>query len=39
MADLSGYSLTFVAQEKAAPDFTVSTVVTGATQGSKITPN
>ena len=39
MADLSGYSLTFVAQEKAAPDFTVSTVVTGATQGTKITPN
>lgn len=39
MADLSGYSLTFVAQEKAAPDFTVSTVVTGASQGSKITPN
>lgn len=39
MADLSGYSLTFVAQEKAAPDFTVSTVVTGATQGTQITPN
>lgn len=39
MADLSGYSLTFVAQEKAAPDFTVSTVVTGASQGTKITPN
>jgi hypothetical protein len=39
MADMSGYSLTFVAQEKAAPDFTAAAVVTGATQGSKITPN
>ncbi len=39
MGDLSGYSLTFAAQEKAAPDFTLSTVVTGATQGSQITPN
>ena len=39
MGDLSGYSLTFVAQETAPPDFTVSTVVTGANQGSKITPN
>ena len=36
---LNGYSLTFVAQEMAAPDFTVSTVVTGASQGSQITPN
>jgi len=39
MGDLNGYSLTFVATEMAAPDFTVSTVVTGATQGAQITPN
>jgi len=39
MGDLTGYSLTFVAQETAPPDFTVSTVVTGATQGTKIVPN
>jgi hypothetical protein len=39
MGDLSGYSLTFVAQETEAPDFTASSVVTGANQGTKITPN
>lgn len=39
MGDKSGYSLTFVATEKAAPDFTQASVVTGATQGSQITPN
>ena len=39
MGDLNGYSLTFTAQEMAAPDFTISTVVTGASQGSQITPN
>ena len=39
MGDLNGYSLTFTAQEMAAPDFTVEAVVTGATQGTKITPN
>ena len=39
MGDLSGYSLTFVAQETAPPDFTAASVVTGATQGTKITPN
>ncbi len=39
MGDLSGYSLTFVAQEKAAPDFTQASVVTGANQGAQITPN
>ena len=39
MGDLSGYSLTFVAQETEAPDFTQASVVTGANQGSQITPN
>jgi len=39
MGDLSGYSLTFVAQETEAPDFTQASVVTGATQGSQIVPN
>ena len=39
MGDLSGYSLTFVAQETEAPDFTQASVVTGATQGTQITPN
>jgi hypothetical protein len=39
MGDLSGYSLTFVAQETEAPDFTQASVVTGANQGTKITPN
>ncbi len=39
MGDLSGYSLTFVAQETAPPDFTQASVVTGANQGTKITPN
>lgn len=38
MGDLSGYSLTFVAQETSPPDFTQASVVTGATQGSKIDP-
>lgn len=38
MGDLSGYSLTFVAQETAPPDFTQASVVTGANQGSKIDP-
>ena len=39
MGDLNGYSLTFTAQEMAAPDFTVEAVVIGASQGTKITPN
>jgi hypothetical protein len=39
MGDLSGYSLTFVAQETEAPDFTASSVVTGANQGTQIVPN
>ena len=39
MGDLSGYSLTFVATEKAAPDFTAASVVTGANQGAQRTPN
>lgn len=39
MADLSGFTLSFEAQEIAPAPFVTPSVVTGATQGSKIDPN
>lgn len=39
MGDLSGFTLTFEAQEIAPAPFVTPSVVTGATQGSKIDPN
>ena len=38
MGDLSGYTLTFSAQETIPAYFVTSTVVTGATQGSQLDP-
>tara|TARA_B100001057_G_C22614955_1_gene858056 strand:- start:293 stop:814 length:522 start_codon:yes stop_codon:yes gene_type:complete len=38
MGDLSGYTLTFSAQETIPAYFVDSTVVTGATQGTQLTP-
>ena len=39
MGDMSGYSLTFVSQETDPPLFVQSSVMSGATEGSQITPN
>ena len=39
MGDLSGFTLTFEAQEIAPANFVDSAVVTGATEGSQIDPN
>jgi hypothetical protein len=38
MGDLSGYTLTFSAQETIPAYYVTSTVVTGATQGTQLTP-
>jgi hypothetical protein len=38
MGDLSGYTLTFSAQETIPAYFVTSTVVTGATQGTQLDP-